>query len=70
MMTIYQLEDKILEILKTGEKNTDELEKLLNETKLDDCSDKIVYALIRLKNKNKIINRFENKKNVWSLTGR
>jgi len=66
-MEVEDLEKKIFALLKTGEKTTEEIEIALDKKSLDECSDKIVYALIRLKNTNKIINKFENKTNIWYL---
>ena len=65
-MDVQDIEKKIIDVLKKGQKTTDEIEKEIGSS-LEECSDKIVYALIRLKNKNKILNKFENKVNVWSM---
>lgn len=67
-MDIYDLEKKIMELLSKGkEMNTDDIENSIEKKDLEECSDKIAFALLRLKNKSKIQNRFDGKSNFWSI---
>lgn len=66
-MEVSELETKIYALLKKKEMTTDDIEKSLDKKSLEECSDKIIYALIRLKNANKIENRFEGKQNIWRI---
>jgi len=67
-MEVAELEQKIYQLLSQNEMTTDDIEASMDKKSLEECSDKIIYALIRLKNANKIENRFEGKKNFWRLT--
>ncbi len=67
-MDVNELEKRIYDLLKKTEMSTDDIEKALDKKTLDECSDKIIYALLRLKNKGKIKNRLDGKANIWSLT--
>ena len=67
-MDVDELTGKIIDLInKDGPQSTNQIEEKLATGDLEECSDKIVYALIRLKNDEKIVNEFKGKTNIWSL---